>query len=215
MLPRDTNVLADAQAVAERACALISTSAAQAISARGVFRIVLAGGTTPQQAYALLAKTPQDWARWQVFWGDERCVPVTDPQRNSQWRWAGAQHFPIPAELGAQTAAEAYAQTIAKYLPFDLVLLGMGEDGHTASLFPGADLAQSATTVAVYHAPKPPSERVSLTIEALQACRQQLVLVTGASKAQAVKAWRAGAALPIAAAVRADAWVLLDQAATA
>jgi 6-phosphogluconolactonase len=212
MLPRDTRVLADAQAVAEQARALISAVAAQAIAERGVFRIVLAGGTTPQQAYALLAMTAQDWARWQVFWGDERCVPVADPQRNSQWRWSGAQHFPIPAELGAQIAATQYAQTVAQYLPFDLVLLGMGEDGHTASLFPGADFAQGLS-VAIYHAPKPPAERVSLTIEALQACRQQLVLVTGAGKAQAVAAWRAGAMLPIAAAVGADAWVLLDQAA--
>ena len=89
MLPLDTRVLADAQAVAEQACALISAAAAQAIAERGVFRIVLAGGTTPQRAYALLATTAQDWARWQVFWGDERCVPVADPQRTSQWRWSG------------------------------------------------------------------------------------------------------------------------------
>ena len=211
MLPHDTRVLADAQAVAAQACALISAAAAQAIAERGVFRVVLAGGTTPQQAYVLLAATPQDWARWLVFWGDERCLPIDHPDRNSQSRLpAAAQHYPIPAQLGAQLAAQQYAHTLTAHLPFDLVLLGMGEDGHTASLFPGF-VDTDELTVAVYDAPKPPPQRVSLSVMALQACRQQLVLVTGAGKARALAQWQAGIDVPIARVAREDACLLVDQ----
>lgn len=211
MLPRHTQVLETAEAVAVEACRLIATAAHEAIYERGVFRLVLAGGTTPARAYDLLAQTAQDWDRWEIFWGDERCLPIDHPERNSRMSLPAKHCYPIPAELGAEQAAAAYAQTIADKLPFDLVLLGMGEDGHTASLFPGF-VPTSHLTVAVFNAPKPPPERVSLSVEALQACRQQLVLVTGVGKAQALAAWQAGADLPIARAVRADACLLTERA---
>jgi 6-phosphogluconolactonase len=211
MLPRHTQVLETAEAVAAEACRLIATAAQEAIRERGVFRLVLAGGTTPARAYDLLAQTPQDWDRWEIFWGDERCLPVDHPERNSRMGLPAKQCYPIPAELGAERAAVAYAQTLADKLPFDLVLLGMGEDGHTASLFPGF-VPSTGFTVAVFDAPKPPPERVSLSVEALQACRQQLVLVTGAGKAQALAAWQAGADLPIARVVRVDACLLTVRA---
>jgi 6-phosphogluconolactonase len=212
MLPRHTQVLESAEAVAVEACRLIADAAQDAIRERGVFRLVLAGGTTPARAYDLLAQTAQDWNQWEIFWGDERCLPVDDPQRNSRMSLPAKHCYPIPAELGAERAATAYAQILADKLPFDLVLLGMGEDGHTASLFPGF-VPTSHLTVAVFDAPKPPPERVSLSVEALQACRQQLVLVTGAGKAQALAAWQAGADLPIARVVRAEACVLTERAA--
>ena len=212
MLPSDTQVLVDAEAVAQRACEWIAAAAAVAIRERGVFRLVLAGGSTPQRAYDLLADTPQDWDKWEIFWGDERCLPVEHVERTSRMSLPTERRFPIPAELGAEAAAEAYAQTIHDKLPFDVVMLGMGEDGHTASLFPGFEEGKSLT-VAVFDAPKPPPERVSLSVAALQACRQQLVLVTGAGKVEALGQWRSGARLPIALAVREDACLLVDAAA--
>jgi len=212
MLPSDTQVLVDAEAVAQRACEWIAAAAAVAIRERGVFRLVLAGGSTPQRAYALLADTRQDWDRWEIFWGDERCLPVEHVERNSRMSLPTARRFPIPAEVGAEVAALAYAQTIREKLPFDVVMLGMGEDGHTASLFPGFEEG-NFLTLAVFDAPKPPPERVSLSVAALQACRQQLVLVTGAGKVDALAQWCSGALLPIALAVRADACLLVDAAA--
>ncbi|HSG22714.1 MAG TPA: 6-phosphogluconolactonase [Azonexus sp.] len=218
MLPTETRILADAEAVAAEACRLISAAAAEAIARRQVFRLVLAGGSTPGRTYELLAATKQTWAAWEIFWGDERCLPADDPARNSrmaQTRWldrvpipAGQIH-PIPTELGVVPAAAEYAEVILNKQPFDLVLLGMGEDGHTASLFPGAE-EQTAPVIAVYGAPKPPAARVSLNFQTLRACREQVILVTGAEKAAALTAWRQGKNLPIARAVRSDACLLLD-----
>lgn len=197
MLPANTLVLDDAEAVAKQACKLIGEMAQQAIRERGVFRLVMAGGGTPKRTYELLAQTPQDWGKWELYWGDERCLPVDHPERNSHLTLPTPHRYPIPAELGAEAAAEAYAQTIADKLPFDLVMLGMGEDGHTASLFPGFTDSPEQI-VAVHNAPKPPPDRVSLTVSTLQNCRQQLVLVTGVGKADALRRWAAGEDLPIA-----------------
>jgi 6-phosphogluconolactonase len=205
----DWQVLPDAAAVAQAAAVEISAAAAAAIAARGCFRLVLAGGRTPVAAYRLLRATPQDWARWEIYFGDERCLPPDAAERNSQLAlatWlrhvavpAGQIHV-IPAELGAEQAAARYAPIVAAAAPFDLVLLGIGEDGHTASLFPGRTLDPNAWTVAVYDAPKPPPQRVSLGLRALRASRATLLLATGAGKQAAITAWRAGAELPVAAA---------------
>lgn len=209
--------------VAEAACQSITQAARTAIQARGVFRLVLAGGSTPQQTYALLTNTKQDWARWEIFWGDERCLSSGHPERNdSMARKAWLDHVAIPEtqchsmpiSSNPFEAAAYYAHTIAEKLPFDLVLLGMGEDGHTASLFPNdAALHADSLVTATTQAPKPPPERVSLSIAALQNCRQQLMLVTGKSKAAAVAQWKMGAALPIAQTVTDKTQLFLDEAA--
>lgn len=177
-----------------------------AIAARAVFRIVLAGGSTPQAVYRGLADTATDWSRWQVYFGDERCLPINDPERNSVMAtqsWLGRVSIPgsnihtIPAELGPETAASRYADVIAAVRPFDLVLLGMGEDGHTASLFPGQHLDVSRSVHPVHHAPKPPPDRVSLGLVALNDCEEVLILVAGSKKRAAVQRWRAGETLPV------------------
>jgi 6-phosphogluconolactonase len=221
MLPADTRVLADAGAVAAEACGLIGVAAKIAIRERGVFRLVLAGGRTPGRTYQLLAATTQDWRFWEILWGDERCLPAADPARNSRLAhelWLqrvtipATQIHPIASELGAQEASARYSRIIADRQPFDLVLLGMGEDGHTASLFPGA-VDDAAPVIAINDAPKPPAARVSLNFQTLRASRAQLVLVTGAEKSLALAAWQHGEQLPIARAAGNSTCLLIDSAA--
>jgi 6-phosphogluconolactonase len=202
----DWQVFPDADAVAAAATALILSAADTAINARGEFRLVLAGGTTPNKVYRQLAASPAEWSRWQIYFGDERCLPAADHGRNSVMAaaaWLGQDGIPpqnvhpIPAELGPTLAAQRYAPLIAAARPFDMVLLGMGEDGHTASLFPGHVQPAGELVHAVSAAPKPPPERVSLSREALSDSRDVLILVTGTGKHEAVQRWRAGEDLPI------------------
>jgi len=212
---------ADAGDVARCAAGLVLRAADDAIAARGRFRLVLAGGRTPRSVYQLLLAAEIDWQRWELYLGDERCLPPQDGERNSVLAAAllarvpvGAAH-PIPAELGPAAATQAYASNVAAAAPFDLVMLGVGEDGHTASLFPGHPLDEDAWAVAVHDAPKPPPARVSLGLRALRATREVLVLAVGRDKAGAIARWRAGADLPIArvtAGLRGH--VLLDSAAS-
>jgi 6-phosphogluconolactonase len=216
-------VLADADAVALAAARLIAEAAAEAIAQRGRFRLVLAGGRTPEAAYRLLAHQGADWDLWEFYFGDERCLPADHAERNSQMAEEAIlsqvplnkrKVHPIPAELGAEVAAEHYARIIAAAAPFDLVLLGVGEDGHTASLFPGRPLDPEAWVIPVHDAPKPPPERVSLGLGALQSSRYLLVLATGAGKRAALEHWQAGEELPIARVCHGQrVTVLLDEAA--
>jgi 6-phosphogluconolactonase len=193
------------------AATAILASAQRAIGERGLFRIVLAGGTTPRKVYQALRLAETNWSAWHIYFGDERCLPPADPQRNSalassawldQVAIPRPQVHPIPAELGPAKAALFYAQeltTMGEGNDFDLVLLGLGEDGHTASLFPGQaweNVARLATVIPVLHAPKPPPQRVSLSPARLSGARQVLFLVSGADKRTALQDWRDGAAIP-------------------
>jgi 6-phosphogluconolactonase len=194
----------------QAAVAEILRAAHAAIAARGVFCIVLAGGSTPRKVYEALRNAPADWRRWHVYFGDERCLPPEHEERNSRMAtlaWLAYVDIPIanihaiPAELGAEDAAEAYARVVDDIALFDLVLLGLGEDGHTASLFPDHELGgapDAPSTLAVQDAPKPPPQRVSLSARRLSEAREVMFLVTGRSKAQAVADWRAGSAIPAA-----------------
>lgn len=211
-----------------RVLALVTAAEREALAARGAFHIVLAGGGTPRRVYQALAGEPHDWARWHVWFGDERCLPANDPERNSRMArevWldkvalpAGNRHV-IPAEHGAQAAAQTYSRELAGIGPFDLVLLGMGQDGHTASLFPGhlwGEASDAPDALAVADAPKPPPARVSLSAQRLSRARRVLFLITGADKRDALARWRRGEALPVGA-IRPEAGVdvLLDNAAGA
>ncbi len=216
-------VFPDRAALAAHAAKLILASARAAIAAQGVFRLVLAGGQTPLAVYARLANARADWPRWHWYFGDERCLTAGDAGRNDtaiRHTWLDhivvppANIHAIPAELGAQAAARQYAALLTGLGEFDLVLLGLGEDGHTASLFPGRPLDASAEVLAVHDAPKPPSERVTMSAARLSRARQVLFLVTGADKRAAVTAWRAGADIP-ARAISGTVQVLLDAEAAA
>lgn len=196
----------DEDEVAARACRQVLLAANQAIAARGRFRIVLAGGRTPEQTYRLLSEIETNWHRWQIYFGDERCLPVDDPQRNSLMAsrvWLNrvailpANIHAIPAELGPLKAAQSYEPLVREALPFDLVLLGLGSDGHTASLFPDMPVQKKTLVQPVFHAPKAPSERVTLSAAALSQSQDILVLVSGEEKRQALAAWQRGESLPI------------------
>ncbi|MCB1849899.1 MAG: 6-phosphogluconolactonase [Gammaproteobacteria bacterium] len=197
----------DDQAVAEAACTCIEQAASAAIRRRNRFNLVLAGGSTPTRCYRLLSEHSNDWSRWHLYFGDERCLAAGDPQRNSSIAAETLYHrvpipahqiHPIPVEMGAEAAARSYAVIVGKVLPFDLVLLGLGEDGHTASLFPGHHHPEGSLVVPVRSAPKPPRERVSLSTAALSSCRRVLFLVTGEEKRDAVSRWRRREPLPAA-----------------
>jgi 6-phosphogluconolactonase len=201
-------VFPDVLALYAHALAIIERMARESVAARGMFRIVLAGGGTPQPLYHRLRSIETDWSRWHVYYGDERCLPPDDPARNSfMARAAWLDHVPIPAAQihtidagqGAVEAARRYARELAGIDLFDLVLLGLGEDGHTASLFPGHELGASRDmppVLAVTGAPKPPPNRVTLSAWRLSRARAVVFLVTGESKRPATLAWRAGADIP-------------------
>jgi 6-phosphogluconolactonase len=200
-------VFDDVHAVAEAAIEHILATAEAAIRRRGLFTLVLAGGRTPLSLYRRLSEMKLDFSRWRFFFGDERCLPERHEDRNSRAvdeAWfepsgvSRAHIHPIPAELGPEEAAEIYAATIGDWQPFDLVLLGMGEDGHVASLFPGHEHGTDCLVVPVHHAPKPPLDRVSLNYKTLASAQKRLLLVTGAGKAEAVRSWFEGADLPVA-----------------
>lgn len=202
------HAMRDAQAmyaaVAERTLA----AAGQAVRQRGRFVIVLAGGNTPRGVYELLPSGAADWSKWHIYFGDERCAPRNDPARNSRMAeaaWLG--HVPIPArqvhempaEIGPIEAANRYAATLESVGMFDLVLLGLGEDGHTGSLFPGHDVGQCAeapNALAVLDAPKPPAHRVTMSARRFSRTREAIFIVAGEEKREAVQRWRAGESIP-------------------
>ena len=211
--------------VAQAACDQILQHADSAIRDRERFRIVLAGGSTPQLAYSLLSKQASDWSRWEVYFGDERCLPEGHEDLNFTMARRSlldevpidpGRVYPIESHLGAEQAADRYRRRIRQAMPFDMVLLGMGEDGHTASIFPGHPWQNQPPVYAVHNAPKPPPDRVTLSSDALGNARKLLYLVTGEGKAQAVSEWRHGKALPInSIETSADCEVLIDAKAAA
>jgi 6-phosphogluconolactonase len=201
------HIMPDQRALATAVSERILGSARNAIRRRGMFRIVLAGGTTPAAVYRRLAGAATDWSGWQIYFGDERCLPAGHSERNSTMaseHWLQRVALPaanihvIHAESGAEAAAQAYATVVEQARPFDLVLLGMGEDGHTASLFPGQQYTAGELVHAVHDAPKPPPDRVSLGRAALNAAAEVLVMVSGAGKHAAVQRWKRGEDLPVA-----------------
>jgi len=197
-------IFKDADELSRAAAELFVTLAVQAIRERGRFLVALSGGSTPMALYRLLAREPIDWTRIHVFWGDERLVPPEDPENSYGQAWeALLKHIPIPtenihrvaSELDPVAAARDYASILREFAAppldwprFDLVLLGLGEDGHTASLFPGSPVDATEPVIAVtaqYQGR--PARRVTLTPPVFNAARQVIFLVTGANKAVTLK----------------------------
>ena len=179
----------------------------EAIDARGCFTLALAGGNTPRALYEVLARDHREtieWKRVHLFWSDERYVPPNDPQSNYRLvKESLLNHISIPKEnihpiptlfQDPKEAAEAYSKdivrTFGKTAPsFDLVLLGLGPDGHTASLFPGSnfDLEYDGAAI-VTQSPVPPRVRISLTMKAINASHNIFSLVSGSEKAGILRA---------------------------
>lgn len=184
---------------AEEVAAAGAAAIAQALQ-EGSRTLVLAGGTTPARCYELLAEQEVEWGRVTVLFGDERCVPPDDPDSNYRMaretlldKVAPATVHRMPAELGPDEGAAEYLAIVEALAPLDVVVLGIGEDGHTASLFPGHPVLDAKGLVSgVRNSPKPPPERVTLTMAALQGARQVIILATGAGKAKAVALARRG-----------------------
>ena len=192
-------------AINQAASQRILQAAQESIAKYGSFLIVLAGGSTPKSVYEMLAKADADWSKWYIYYNDDRCLPIDDPERNSlmaAMAWLNhvaipkKQIFDIPTELDNVEGAKAYAATLKGVRSFDLVLLGLGEDGHTASLFPNQMIDNSADAVAVFNAPKAPADRVTISAKRLNDTHEVLFLVTGAGKQEAVDNWRSGRFIP-------------------
>lgn len=189
------SVLANAEEVAEAAAAEM----AEALR-RGARTLVLTGGTSPRRSYELLSELDVDWGRVSILFGDERCVPPLDPESNYRMakenlldRVHPATVYRIPAELGPDVGADLYAEVVAETAPFDVVLLGVGEDGHVNSLFPGHPaLRAKGLTAAIHDSPKPPPQRVTMTFEAIRDAGRVIIIATGGGKAQAVSMARRG-----------------------
>jgi len=207
----------------DAAVARILAAADDAIATRGAFHLVLAGGTTPRHVYEALRAEQADWRNWHIWLGDERCLPPEHPERNSRMAmtsWLAhvpipyAQIHPIPSEQGAEAAAHAYTELLKSVPKFDLVLLGLGEDGHTASLFPLHEWEKAISwppVLPVHDAPKAPPDRVSLSPDRLSATHAILFLVSGASKARAIRDWRDGVAIPASRILAEHTEVYLDR----
>lgn len=198
-------VCTDAEEVAARAAALFVAESVQAIADHGRFRVVLSGGSTPQRAFELLASAPWrskiHWNDVEVFWGDERYVSADD--RNSNYRMARQaflEHVPLPAAnihpvptgiRPAEAAAAAYEKEIREVFSasagipcFDLIFLGLGTNGHTASLFPASPLLRETTRlVASDFVRELDSWRITMTAPLLNRGRTIAFLVTGKDKA--------------------------------
>jgi 6-phosphogluconolactonase len=213
--------LVDGEAVARRAALEIARGLDSARRAHGVAHLALSGGTTPARTYELLASECSDWDGVEVWFADERCVGPEDEQSNyrlARETLLDAAGVPdervhrMEGELGPEEGAARYARALRARVPaqdggaphatgktdetdavsaLDVIVLGIGPDGHVASLFPGAptlDAHALAVCLAVHDSPKPPPERITLSLQVLRAARSCVLLATSASKADAVAA---------------------------
>jgi 6-phosphogluconolactonase len=195
----------DADSVAERAAAHLVRVIATAIEQRGVAHLALSGGTTPGRTFEQLAREQIDWEKVELWFADERCVPPDDAESN--YRLADEKLLQPAAvapdrvhrmhgELGPREGASRYASELAAALGpappvLDVAVLGIGPDGHVASLFPGAPSLAAPDGVAclgIEDSPKPPPKRITLTLPVLRAARDCLLLATGAGKSDAISA---------------------------
>jgi 6-phosphogluconolactonase len=215
-------VLKDADAVAERAASLFMLAAQESAAARGAFTAVLSGGATPRALYSRLARQTVSakipWRRVHLYWGDERCVPPEDPASNyGMARRTLIDKVPIPPENvhrmhgegEPETAARAYERQIllppardavhfADVPVFDLVLLGLGADGHTASLFPHTDAVTELQRLVVVNVAPDGGSRLTLTLPVIDAARRVFFIVTGSEKAGMVAEVLEGLRIPAA-----------------
>jgi len=201
------HVYDSAQAASQSCAEFMSHQIQECLAQNEHCSIALPGGKTPADCLQHISQQDIDWQRTHWLPGDERCLPIGDTERNDT---LFHEHFlnliplpaenfhPMPAELGAEQGAEEFSQQLGSVLPLDIAFLGMGEDGHTASLFPdNPALTVDTPAVAVHNSPKPPPDRISLSIASLQQAGLRCVLTLGASKRDALTQIQQGKLLPI------------------
>jgi len=214
-------VYPDAVAMARAAAEKIACCCAAAIRDKDTFYVALSGGNTPVRCYELLRSMQMDWRHVHVYFRDERCLPRGDAERNDTMACqtllkhvsipSGHIHS-IPAELGPEDGATAYAEILTRIPALALVLLGIGEDGHTASLFPcHPALTDNRLAIPVHAAPKPPPERVTMGYSMLNGARLRMVMAAGAGKHEVIRRIRRGEDLP-AARLASSAWYVDTEA---
>jgi 6-phosphogluconolactonase len=191
--PPSPDVVVTSADTPEDASELVAHALATLIDAartvRGQAHVALSGGSAVGAAYRRLGPKLPDWRDVHIWYGDERCVPLDDPESThrlatSTLEAPGAVWHPLAVELGCDAAAARYAEELDGTV-LDVALNGMGPDGHTASLFPGHPaLGASGVAVPVHNSPKPPPDRMTLTLEKLNESRRILLFVTGAQKAE-------------------------------
>jgi 6-phosphogluconolactonase len=199
---------ADAETASQRAASEIARRIEAARRERGVAHVALSGGGTPARTYQLLASELDGWDAVEVWFADERCVGPNDDESNYKLARESlldavdglepARVHRMAGELGAERGAASYAEQLRAHAPIeqglavlDLIVLGIGPDGHIASLFPGAptlEADEGELCLPVHDSPKPPPDRITLSLSVLRAARRCLLLATGASKADAVSA---------------------------
>lgn len=187
----------DPESLARHAARDLVASIQQAREARGVAHVCLAGGSTPMRCYELLDSQLDDWSNVHLWYGDERCVPYDDPESNhgqvkERLKARGATWHPMPGTLGPAEGALEYGRELGPTI-LDITHLGMGPDGHTASLFPHHALLDAHGVAAgISDSPKPPPERITLTLPKLNESRRIVLLVTGEGKSDALARVTAG-----------------------
>lgn len=194
------------EALSDRGARLFEEKAIEAVEKEGHFYVVLAGGSTPGEMHKRLAfRSSIPWQEVHIFWGDERCVPVDDPSSNYGVAWAdflgkvplpAERIHPMPAHLNPDRGALMYEKELkhvlhlkqAQWPAFDLVFLGLGKDGHTASLFPGQkSLEEKKRFVLAVKGGDPDVHRLTLTFPVINRAREVIFMVSGKDKAEVVK----------------------------
>jgi len=206
MDPQHIEIYQDANVLFERAASFIIDIANKAVKTKGRFVVSLSGGKTPEQLYSILSKNPfceqMPWKNTFIFWGDERSVPLNDTQNNAHMAALllldkitipATNIHPIPVNLSPVEAAKKYEKEIKDYfkneLPrFDLILLGLGENGHTASLFPGTDiLYEQKHWIKEVYIDEQKMFRISMTAILINQAHHIVFLITGEKKAAILK----------------------------
>jgi 6-phosphogluconolactonase len=200
-------VFKDAPELARAAAEMIMACARDAITRRGKFAIALSGGSTPEAAYEIIHRdfaAGENWAKWFIFLGDERAVPADDPRSNLGMARRTMLHglpippehiFPLRTELSLEAAATDYEARIKAFFgnsepQFDLILLGLGDDGHTASLFPGLPARHEQRKLVTFSPPgtlPPPVDRITFTFPLINLGRKVVFLMAGAKKKSVVR----------------------------
>lgn len=229
----NVEIFATAEDLASAAAQLFINKSMAAVAERGFFTVALSGGSTPKLLYQLLADPNEtfreqiSWSRIHFFWTDERHVPPDHPESNYRMAdEAMLSHVPVlknnvhrvmSENPNAAEAAEAYEETVLKFVPgspprFDLILLGLGSDGHTASIFPGSEvLYETKRLVAAPWVEKLKSYRITMTLPLINNAASVVFLVSGAEKAEIVRDVLRGPKRYPAQEVRPSMW-LLDRA---